>query len=203
MKRELKQFLLLLTGCFIFCCLCSCGSLEKKFTVLEAEASASEEKSAPAELGRYWYGYWYITDTQEDWRPLEGYSWDCCGELSSGENGFSLLLWDEDMPKDYYLARVDFTLYESSYSCTGGEFLDIDLRQGDVSIEALDDQGLLLELSGAYNDNSTGSFYYEIHLRPWGDEWPQGSGRPYHYERWYLPLIEAGEEPPDVIDPYG
>ncbi len=201
MKRGLKLFLLL-TGCLALCCLCSCGSPEKKLTVLETEAAAPSEAPAPEELDRYWYGYWYITDTRDDWTALEGYSWDCCGELSSTAGGFSLLLWDEDMPKDYYLARADFSASDGAYACTGGEFLDISLGRGDVSIKCREDHGTLLQLSGSYSDNSTGSFCYTMYLRPWGDEWPQGSGRPFYYERWYLPLIEAGEEPPDVIEPY-
>lgn len=201
MKRG-QKLLLSLIGCLALCSLWGCGSMEKKLTVLETEASPTAEP-AQDELGRYWYGYWYITDTQEDWLPLEGYSWDCCGELSSGAEGFSLLLWDEDMPKDYYLARLDFSAAQGSYISSGGEFLDISLGRGDVSIKLRDEQGLVMVLSGYYSDSSTGSFYYTIYLRPWGDEWPQGSGRPYHYERWYLPLIEAGEEPPDVIEPYG
>ena len=200
MKRGLK-LLLLLTGWLALFCLCCCGSPEKKLTVLEAEIAPSAAP-APEELSRYWYGYWFISDAQDDWKPLDGYSWDCCAELSAGGEGFSLLLWDEDMSKEYYLAKVNFTVSGESYFCSGGEFLDITLGPGAMSIKCRDDQGVLLQLSGAYSDGSTGSFCYTMYLRPWGDEWPQGSGRPYYYERWYLPLIEAGEEPPDVIRPY-
>lgn len=204
MKRGFKLHLLLLV-CLLLCIQCACGSLEKKFTILETENETESKASLVSEqiaLEQYWYGYWYISDTRDEWESLEGYSWDCCGELSEVGEGLSLLLWDEDMPKDYYLAKIDFSSSQGVYSCTGGEFLDIGLGGGEPHIKLRDKEGLLLEISGVYKDTTTGSFYYAIFLRPWGDRWPQGGSRPYYYEQWYLPKIEAGEEPPDVIDPY-
>ena len=200
MKRGFKRLLLLM------CCLgimaaCGCASLEKRITILESENKAESPKQK-AELGRYWYGYWYITDTKEGWRKLDGYSWDCCGELSSADGELSLLLWDEDMPKDYYLARIDFQYSDGDYYCSGGEFLDISLARGAVTIKLDEDGGTLLRLSGSYSDDSTGSFYYVMYLRPWGELWPAGQSRPYFYDSWYLPKIEAGEDPPEVIEPY-
>ena len=39
-----------------------------------------------------------------------------------------------------------------------------------------------------------------IYLRPWGSRWPGSEDeKPYYYESWYLPLIEAGEAMPDKI----
>ena len=43
-------------------------------------------------------------------------------------------------------------------------------------------------------------FDFTLCLRPWGEIWPQDSQRPYYYETWYLPLIEAGEPMPDQMD---
>ena len=41
-----------------------------------------------------------------------------------------------------------------------------------------------------------------MYLRPWGSLWPDEEDRlPYYYEDWYLPLIESGEEMPDVLGP--
>ena len=183
------------------CLLCGCGSLDRKLTVVE-ESPLPERLPGPEELSQYWYGYWYLTDAQGDWSSLEGYSWDCCGQLSAGGRIGSILIWDEDMPKDYYLASFDLQQSDGEYICTGGEFLDIELGAGDAWIKLTDDEGMLLDISGGYSDGSTGSFYYVLTLRPWGDEWPQGKSCPYYYERWYLPKIEAGEDPPDVIEPY-
>ena len=200
MKRGFKRLLL------VICCLaivfaCGCGLLEQRLTVLELEP---EEPAGTEELqlGRYWYGYWYITDTEEKWRDLDGYSWDCCGELSSIGEEYSLLLWDEDMPKDYYLAKIHFQHSDGGYYCSGGEFLDVNLARGAVTIKLEEDSGALFRLSGSYSDDSTGSFYYVVYLRPWGELWPSGQSRPYFYESWYLPRIEAGEDPPDVMEPY-
>ena len=201
MKRGLEGVLLLVLSCFAVCAVCGCGSLERKFTTVEAEVE-TDTKLMPADLGRYWYGYWYLTDAEGDWGRLDGYSWDCCGELSSEADDQSLLLWDEDMPKDYYLARIDFQFSDGEYICTGGEFLDISLNRGAAAIKLEENEGQFLEISGVYSDETTGNFYYVICLRPWGDEWPQGKSRPYYYERWYLPKIEAGEDPPDAIEPY-
>ena len=91
MKRGFKRLLL------VICCLaivfaCGCGLLEQRLTVLELEP---EEPAGTEELqlGRYWYGYWYITDTEEKWRDLDGYSWDCCGEHVVRTRGPCLLRW--------------------------------------------------------------------------------------------------------------
>ena len=200
MKKVLRR-VLLLTCCLGFWTVCGCSFLEKKITVVETDAQ-QETEAQQAELGPYWYGYWYLTDAGDEWRPLDGYSWDCCGQLSSDGDALSMLIWDENMPKDYYLARIDFRYSQGSYSCTGGEFLDISLGREAATIKLEDDKGKILKFSGFYSDDSTGSFYYVIYLRPWGDQWPTGQSRPYYYETWYLPKIEAGEDPPDVINPY-
>ncbi len=56
-------------------------------------------------------------------------------------------------------------------------------------------------IEGCYEDGDD-EFYYEIYLRPWGQLWDDldyPDDIPYHYDDWYLPLMEAGKSMPDAI----
>ena len=57
----------------------------------------------------------------------------------------------------------------------------------------------------SYYSDESGSFEYELVLRPWGTLWDDVpaedlKAKPYFYEDWYLPLVEAGETMPSAID---
>ena len=56
-----------------------------------------------------------------------------------------------------------------------------------------------------YDPKLGGSFDYELVLRPWGALWDDVpaedlKAKPYFYEDWYLPLVEAGAAMPSAID---
>ena len=147
-----------------------------------------------------WYGWWRMYDTSGDWAHMYGYWWDCCAGI--GEDG-TMLIWDEDMPKDYFLAEAELRINGRSLSCFGGTILDRELtsKSWDMTLTE-DDCGTMLTISGRYKAVGSGGFSYEMYLRPWGSLWPDEEDRlPYYYEDWYLPLIESGEEMPDVLGP--
>ena len=113
-----------------------------------------------------------------------------------------MLLWDEDMPKDNFLAEAELSIHGSDIRCMGGSFLDRKLKNGNWDLAlSEDDCGALMIISGKYDAVGDGGFSYEIFLRPWGSKWPEDDEDklPYYYKDWYLPLIEAGKDMPDVI----
>lgn len=192
-----KLIAALLTGAMLY--LCACGTMPSGKELTAVEVTQRPENSAVQQttLADSWYGYWYMQNTSGDWKDMEGYWWDCCGELSGKNGQYSLLLWDEDMPKTCYLALIELEQREDGCYCTGGDFLDAEIKPGLVTVKMEDG---LLNISGSYDEPEYGSFAYDMVLRPWGDQWPENERRPYYYETWYLPRIEAGEAVPDVLD---
>ena len=194
---------LLLTVCLLSCLLLSgCGGkaetaktvviLEDSPTPVPAENSGTTEESS-------WYGWWKMVDTSGDWARMHGYWWDCCAQLC--EDG-SLLIWDEDLSKENYLAKLIFRAEGNSLTVTGGSFMDKELGAGDLSIVLTEDKnGSVMTVSGRYTaDNSKGGFRLEMVLRPWGTIWQCPEDElPYYYTDWYLPLIESGKAMPDTI----
>jgi hypothetical protein len=104
------------------------------------------------------------------------------------------------MPKDNYLAKLLLEKSGDSYSCTGGDFLDIAIANGQTTINLSESSGALLTVSGKYEDSSTGDFYYSFYMRQWGDTWPDSGRTPRYYQEWYLPMLQAGEAAPDEIN---
>ena len=168
-----------------------------------AERAAERERQAllQAAWDGDWYGWWHIRHATGDWAGKYGYFWDCCAEI--GEDGL-LLLWDETLPKDNFLAETRLVTGENGISCRGGSMLDRELEPENWELLVSEDkEGRLLTIRGRYDSVKTeGGFSYEIFLRPWGSEWPGSANEvPYYYEDWYLPLIRAGKEMPDTIGP--
>ena len=113
-----------------------------------------------------------------------------------------MLLWDEDLPRDNFLAEAELSTRGGDIRCLGGSFLDRKLKSGSWDITLSEDScGTLMTVSGKYDAVRDGSFSYEIFLRPWGSKWPEDDEDklPYYYKDWYLPLIEAGRDMPDII----
>ena len=155
-----------------------------------------------AETESDWYGWWKMDHCSGDWSKMYGYYWDCCAVLSEGEDGrMSLLLWDEDLPREIGLAEARLLETEGKLVCQSGSFLDRELSASVWSVtESGDDCGTLLSIEGQYKAVGKGGFHYIIYLRPWGSLWPGSEDeKPYYYENWYLPLVEAGRPMPDVI----
>ena len=179
---------------------CGKGDSDKVKTVIveNDRISRAEAKTAVTDLSGDWYGWWRMYSTSGDWAHMYGYWWDCCAEIEDG----SMLLWDEDLPKDNFLAEAELSIHNKDIRCTGGSFLDRKLKSGSWDIIlSEDDCGTLMTISGKYDAVGKGSFSYKIYLRPWGSKWPEDDEDklPYYYNDWYLPLIEAGKDMPDVI----
>lgn len=177
----------------------ACGREEPKITLV-ALSPSPEETDEPAPLTGGWYGYWSASGASGDWKSMGGKYFDCCAEVRREENGDILLLWDEDMSQENYLARLTLEETEGRYSCTGGDFLGVMLTPEDVCLKMSNREGPVLQIIGQCEDSVTGSFSYSVSLRPWGDIWPESGRRPAYYENWYLPKIEAGTGMPDKID---
>ena len=155
-----------------------------------------------------WYGWWTMYDCSESYEDLDGMWWDAGAvvDISEDKTG-TILIWDEDYPKDSPMSEVSVTLNEEGTGEYGtlisedGYFTDQYVEHADWII----DPGLvnypdMICIEGYY-ENGEDSFYYDIYLRPWGTYWDDMAeeDRPYYYDSWYLPLIEAGEPMPDVL----
>ena len=188
---------------------CGRDAQKKTRVTLESSPKPSEETQLPAEEASLperfagdWYGWWRMQNTRGDWAHMYGYYWDClCQIRETEEGGLSLLLWDEDMTKDDWLAQAALVLDYGEPQLKEGRFLDRALAAEDWDMRVTrDENGTLLTIRGKYEAVGKGGFSYEIELRPWGSRWDvPADEQPYYYTDWYLPLIEAGEGMPDAL----
>ncbi len=149
-------------------------------------------------LPEQWYGWWIMTDTEGQWEGMTGYWWDCCAVLQEKDGVYLLEIWDEDMPRDVGLALFAVKPTGSRSYILEGSMLDNTLVLTPESGMAIG-QGRL-ELNGGCLDGENGSFIFRMYLKPWGALWDEAKDqRPYYYESWYLPLIEADKPMPDTI----
>ena len=202
LRKGSVRVLLIAAAVLLALTLAGCGqgdSDKVKTVVVENDRlSRAEAKIAATDLSGDWYGWWRMYDTSGDWAHMYGYWWDCCAEVKDGR----MLLWDEDLPKDNYLAKAELSIRGGDIRCLGGSFLDRKLKSGSWDITLSEDScGTLMTISGKYDAVGKGGFSYEIYLRPWGSKWPEDDEDklPYYYNDWYLPLIEAGKDMPDTI----
>ena len=151
-----------------------------------------------------WYGLWRISGAQEAWEGYEGQWYDLCAIIESDEHSEGRIkLWDEDYSADNPMALVYLAPDEKgNIISTGGYFIAHELAAGEWLLESTASGELVI--SGAYSGEG-GSFDYELVLRPWGALWDDVpaedlKAKPYFYEDWYLPLIEAGATMPSAID---
>ena len=205
--RQRKLLCLLLA--LLMMTLCACG---QKRETTEIIITAQETPAAPLDtpapqgpradsLAGDWYGWWHMIHTTGDWAKMYGYYWDCCAEIE--ENG-ALLLWDETLPKDNFLAETTLISADGALRCVGGSMMDAAREPESWELIVTEDEsGTLLTIRGHYDaEMSEGGFSYEIFLRPWGSLWPGRENEiPYYYEDWYLLLIRAGSAMPDTIGP--
>ena len=197
MKNKFSRIFVLVLAALCTLGLSGCGKAEPKITVV-AITPSPEENLESISLGGGWYGYWSASDATGDWKSVAGKYWDCCAEVLAQDDGCSLLLWDEDVPRGNYFAKLRLTEKEGRYSCTDGELLDVAVVPDEVRLEQRD--GAVLQITGQFEDPVTGSFRYAFFLRPWGDLWPDTERRPAYYESWYLPKMQSGAGIPDKID---
>ena len=158
--------------------------------------SSEAAAPAPAEevLSVGYYGRWAISGSEG---KLPNTWYDCCAVLEPGEDGgLVLTLWDEDSSRLEPIGRVLFRRADGLFSSERGYFWLMEIPEG---LWSLDPAAPALVLSGEH-DAGGERFHYEITLRPFGARWDDAEAKPYHYDDWYLPLIEAGETLPDSMD---
>ena len=109
----------------------------------------------------------------------------------------TLLLWDEDQSAEEPMGWVRLRLEEDGSAISeDGYFWFMPLTEGAWTLMPEKEE---LSLQGRHSGEEQ-RFDFSLCLRPWGSIWPQEEQRPYYYESWYLPLIEAGEAMPDTMD---
>lgn len=198
MKRQKVVFLSVMVVLLLLLCACSKNQKPVK-TVVALETTAPTPTGTP--IAGDWYGWWRCIDAEGDWAYMDGYCWDCLAQLREESDGTcSLLIWNENHPKEKYLLGESLRINESVLECLSGSFLDVPFTQDkEQRLELQDKNGPLLFAGGSYREPK-GGFRYEIWLRPWGESWPEPEDeRPETYESWYLPLIEGESTMPDHI----
>ena len=111
-----RTFAAMLLALALLVSLTGCGREAQKKTRVTLESSpAPSETAQPAEpvesFAGDWYGWWRMQNTRGDWAHMYGYYWDCLCEIRETEDGgLHLLLWDEDMAKDDWLAQASLVL---------------------------------------------------------------------------------------------
>lgn len=158
-----------------------------------------------------WYGWWIITGADGGYESSNNNWWDCCAQISIGTNYTgSVIIWDEDLPKDNALSEASVSLNSAGTGEYGtltsedGYFLNSELTHADWIVDpGIMDYDDLICIDGWYEDEN-GSFHYSIYLRPWGTLWDDVAADdpddlPYYYESWYLPLVNAGKAMPDTL----
>ncbi len=148
-----------------------------------------------------WYGWWIVDEATGSFADAAGNWWDLCATVTIGSNSQGLItLWDQDGSKEEPLGEVAFYLDEQGAAVSQeGYFGAVVIERGDWYIDPNSSgmENMLVISSGG--ENGTGTFYYTAYLRPWGQDWVDVQEKPYHYEDWYLPMIEQGQPMPDRL----
>ena len=152
-----------------------------------------------------YYGWWDIGDAGGAWQEYTGMRFDCCAVIEFDESGNGeFVMWDEDSSYKNPLARVKLKTGEKNVAADKGAFLNCVVDESNLHFnnETAFEDMLIAEL--AYSDDS-GVFNSVIYLRPWGLSWDDIQENapellPYHYDNWYLPLIEAGSQMPGEFE---
>lgn len=148
-----------------------------------------------------WYGWWMVDEATGSFADTTGNWWDLCANVTIGNDNRGLItLWDQDGAKEEPLGEVAFYLDERGAAVSQeGYFGAVVIERGDWYIDpnASGVENMLVISAGG--ENNTGSFYYTAYLRPWGQDWEDVQEKPYHYEDWYLPMVEAGQPMPEML----
>ena len=162
-----------------------------------AERAGEREQQAlrQAEWNGDWYGWWRLENAEGE---LADTWYDLCARFLPEEDGsVTMLLWDEDQSAEEPMGWVRLRLEEDGSAISeDGYFWFMPLTEGTWTLMPEKEE---LSLQGRHSGEEQ-QFDFSLCLRPWGSIWPQEERRPYYYESWYLPLIEAGEAMPDTMD---
>lgn len=148
-----------------------------------------------------WYGWWVIDYGDGIYDGQAGNWWDLCATVSLNEADTGLIrLWDEDYSRSEPLGEVELSadadgvLYSRS-----GYFGAASVGQGTWCIDPNSHGTEDMMVISGYHESEEGSFVYTAYLLPWGKSWENVQQKPFHYEDWYLPLIENQQPMPDTI----
>ncbi len=148
-----------------------------------------------------WYGWWIVDRGTGSFADATGNWWDLCASVTMGSStGGKITLWDQDSSKADPLGEVAFYLNDEGIAVSqDGYFGAAVITEGDWYIDP-DESGMenMLVISGGA-ENDTGTFYYTAYLRPWGQTWEDVGDKPYHYEDWYLSMIQEGRPMPNEL----
>ena len=157
-----------------------------------------------------WYGWWVMKDCTGDMADQEGSWWDMCGRSTVSADGEgSFVLWDEDSGSmDNPRADLRFLVenatedFRGRFRSTKGKMNGQRLGMGDWSCNPDESPYENMIIFSGNRDTGTGSCSYVIYLRPWGTRWEDADEfyMPFHYTDWYLPLIEAEQPMPEIME---
>ena len=148
-----------------------------------------------------WYGWWRISNAAEHSDFADTW-FDCCARIDPLSGGYGrLVIWDEDGSASEPMAVVSIRFEDETASSVGGFFWARNVEENQWFLDpAGADFENMLYLTGKYGDE----FEYTFCLRPWGTDWDDVQSDepdmlPFFYGNWYKPLIDAGEDMPDMI----
>lgn len=176
-----------------------------KLTLVREDARErlqAQQESLSAIWTGDWYGRWQIQDASGEFSD----AWyDCCASILPDAGGtFTMILWDEDGSRQVPMGQVVLKAQENGEAvlCSdSGYFWFSQLKDGEWTLDpSASSFADTLEIRGQHVSEEA-DFAYSIVLRPWGLDWKDVpmEQQPFHYETWYLPLIQAGKSMPDRI----
>lgn len=155
------------------------------------------------ELSQDYYGWWQIKNPTAEMPE----TWiDCFARIEFRDGQPRFIIWDEDGSAAEPMGKAVLEQKNGVFTNTDGSFWYSKLEPGQWELTT--DGGKfedVLSLKGTAQDRNGESFEYSVFLRPWGRVWDDVEAErpkylPYHYEDWYLPLIEANKPMPDSMD---
>ena len=191
------------------------------YNYIRGEGSAPEVGAAESALDYEdfwcgdWYGWWAVVDGSTGYyADLVGDSWDCCAYIEPYDGDYLMTVWDTDF-NDYAndaLGQV-FLEFSGSFFSDTSAANSIDHEHnffwaGNVGYyDWYMDPGILetddtIVFGSEYTDSDGDTLVYSIVLTKWPNEWDTDLlTAPEHYDSFFVPLMEAGEDLPIVFEP--
>ena len=148
-----------------------------------------------------WYGWWVIDYADGIYGDQAGSWWDLCANVSLTDSDTGWIrLWDEDYSRAEPMGEVELIADGDGVLYSGdGYFGAATVEQGAWCIDPESHGTENMMVIQGYYETEEGGFVYTAYLRPWGMDWEGIAQKPYHYDTWYLSLVQRGESMPDII----
>jgi len=182
-----------------------------------ASAPSFKESTTTSIYGPYWdrdwYGWYQLESCTGEYENLDYEWWDVCGAIYVHDDDTGkVYLWDEDGDVDNPMCIVDVTFGPGTTDAgcmksESGSFWasEPNIEHADWLVDPgashVSDYEHMIWIEGTYEDE-TGSFRYNMYLRPWGMDWEDvrsddADMMPRNYDSWY---VNVKDEPmPDKI----